>query len=124
AGDASPDVSTSAALKSALLRATGIYFPDPEKATAGIHFMKVMKSLGVDEELRGRWRTFPNGATAMGAMAVSGDAGAIGCTQVTEIRFTAGVRLVGLLPQEFELATVYTAAVCTGAQQPQAARDF
>jgi molybdate transport system substrate-binding protein len=124
AGDAPPDVSTRDALVAALRRAPGIYFPDPEKATAGIHFMKVLTSLGVAHELKARMRTFPNGATAMGAMATSGDSGAIGCTQVTEILFTAGVQLVGLLPKEFELATVYTAAVCTKARDAQAAREF
>ena len=30
----------------ALLAAKGIYFPDPLKATAGIHFMNVLKGLG------------------------------------------------------------------------------
>ena len=48
----------------------------------------------------------------------------IGCTQATEILFTEGVDLVAPLPKEFELATVYTAAVCTKAGQPQAAREL
>jgi molybdate transport system substrate-binding protein len=48
----------------------------------------------------------------------------IGCTQVTEINYTPGVQLIGLLPQEFELATVYTAAVCTRATQPTAAANL
>jgi molybdate transport system substrate-binding protein len=43
---------------------------------------------------------------------------------VTEILFTPGVQLVGLLPPEFELATVYTAGLCTKAREPLAARDF
>ena len=37
----------------------------------------------------------------------------IGCTQVTEIKNTPGVTLAGLLPREFELATVYSVGVCT-----------
>lgn len=123
-GDAPPDVSTRDALKGALQRAPGIYFPDPQKATAGIHFMKVLKALGLADELDKRLRTFPNGATAMGAMATSGDSDVIGCTQVTEILFTGGVQLVGLLPKEFELATLYTAAVCTKARDRQTAREF
>jgi molybdate transport system substrate-binding protein len=86
--------------------------------------MKVLKSLGVDGELGARLRTFPNGATAMGAMATSSEPGAIGCTQVTEILFTAGVQLVALLPKEFELATMYTAAVSATSRQAQVARDF
>jgi molybdate transport system substrate-binding protein len=124
AGERAPDVATAAALKSALLGAKGIYFPDPQKATAGIHFMKVLKSLGVDEQLAARLRPYPNGATAMREMAQSAETGLIGCTQVTEINYTPGVQLVGLLPPEFELATVYTAAVCTRATQPTAAANL
>jgi molybdate transport system substrate-binding protein len=123
-GENAPDVSTAAALKSALLAAKGIYFPDPQKATAGIHFMKVLKSLGVDEQLAGRLRPYPNGATAMREMGQSSESGLIGCTQVTEIRYTSGVQLIGLLPPEFELATVYTAAVCKRATQPTAAANL
>ena len=120
-GEPAPSVDTPEALKSSLLAAKGVYFPDPQKATAGIHFMKVLKALGVDQELASRLRTYPNGATAMREMARSSEPGLIGCTQVTEIKFTQGVQLTGLLPQQFELATVYTAAVCTGAKQPAAA---
>ena len=42
AGEPFPDVSTRAALASALRASTGVYFPDPQNATAGIHFMKVL----------------------------------------------------------------------------------
>ena len=48
AGSPQPKVSTPDELKAALLQASGIYFPDPIKATAGIHFMNVMKQLGID----------------------------------------------------------------------------
>jgi molybdate transport system substrate-binding protein len=34
------------------------------------------------------------------------------------------VTLVGALPAEFELATVYTAAVCSRARDPDIARRF
>ena len=124
AGAPAPDVKTAAALKAALLAAKGIYLPDPVKSTAGIHFMKVLKSLGVDAELASRLRAYPNGATAMREMAQSAESGLLGCTQVTEIRYTPGVQLIGLLPVEFELATIYTAAVCSRAQQPAAAADL
>jgi molybdate transport system substrate-binding protein len=46
----------------------------------------------------------------------------IGCTQVTEIKYTEGVDLVGVLPQEFELATVYALGISAQAQQPQLAQ--
>ena len=49
-GEPAPDVASPAALKAALQSARGIYFPDPLKATAGIHFMRVIKQLGLDAE--------------------------------------------------------------------------
>jgi molybdate transport system substrate-binding protein len=124
AGEQLPDVTSAAALKRALLAAQAIYLPDPVKATAGIHFMKLLKALGIDQQLASRLRPFPNGATAMREMSQADEGGLIGCTQVTEILYTPGVQLVGLLPPEFELATIYTAAVCSAAQQPKAAGDL
>jgi molybdate transport system substrate-binding protein len=124
AGEPQPDVSSAQALKQSLQAASAVFCPDTAKATAGIHFLKVLNTLGIAGELGARLRMYPNGATAMREMAQSGLPGAIGCTQVTEILYTPGVQLVGLLPQEFELATVYTAAVCAKARAPQLAREF
>ena len=123
-GSPRPDVHTPEALRDALLAADAIYFPDPERATAGIHFAKVMRELGIFELLAPRFRTHPNGATAMREMAAAGGPRAIGCTQVSEILYTEGVALVGALPAAFELATLYTAAVATGAAEPALARQF
>src|SRR4051812_10244876 len=57
-GEAAPDVKTPDALRNALAHAPGIYFPDPQKATAGIHFMKVLKSLGLAESRKDHLRTW------------------------------------------------------------------
>src|SRR6185436_8127067 len=94
AGDPAPTVGDAAGLRAALLAADAIYFPDPKLATAGIHFAKVLHQLGISESVTARLRPYPNGATAMAAMAVSTDARPIGCTQVTEILHTPGVSLV------------------------------
>ena len=124
-GDKPVDVSTPEKLKATLQAAQGIYFPDPIKATAGIHVMKVLKALGLDVELASKLHPHANGATAMKAMADAeakpGGSGLIGCTQITEIVYTAGVDLVAPLPPEFELATTYTAAVCATSTQPESA---
>lgn len=121
-GAPQPKVDTPEDLKAALLAAKGIYFPDPIKATAGIHVMSVLKQLGIDQQVAGVLRPYPNGATAMKEMAAASGPGLIGCTQVTEILYTPGVQLINVLPKKFELATVYTAAIATKAEQPQAAR--
>jgi molybdate transport system substrate-binding protein len=124
AGEPRPDVSTPEALRTALRAAAAIYFPDPERATAGIHFANVMRELGVLDELRPRLRPFPNGATAMRELAAQPAPRLIGCTQVTEILYTDGVELVGVLPPRFELATVYAGAVATRAAEPELASQF
>lgn len=123
-GEVPVDVSTPAQLKAALQAATGIYFPDPVKATAGIHVMNVLKALGLDTELADRLRPFPNGASAMKAMAQCAEPGLLGCTQITEILFIDGVELVAPLPQAFELTTMYTAAVCSRSTEPDLAAEL
>ena len=122
AGQAPLPVSTPDALRQALRQASAIYFPDPQLATAGIHFMKVLQKLGLADELADRLRPHPNGATAMKAMGLSKDPQAIGCTQVTEILSTPGVQLVGDLPKAHELATVYTAVLAKRARQVEMAQ--
>jgi molybdate transport system substrate-binding protein len=119
-----PDVSSPAALKATLLAADSLWFPDPVRATAGIHFANVMRELGIHDELQPRFRTFPAGAIAMREMAASRSPGALGCTQVTEIEYTPGVTLAGVLPAPFELATVYSAALATQAADAALAQQF
>lgn len=124
AGDPFPGIATPEGLRAALLAADAVFCPDPEKATAGIHFVKVLDSLRVRAQVAPRLRTHPNGATAMRELAASRDARPIGCTQITEILNTPGAALAGPLPTQFELATVYTAGVCSRAADPAAARGF
>jgi molybdate transport system substrate-binding protein len=118
--DPLPDISTASALRAALTEAEAIYFPDPQKATAGIHFAKVLEALKVN----GNLRTYPNGATAMREMAKATERRVIGCTQLTEINNTPGAKAVGPLPAEFQLATLYTVGVCAGAPHADAANRF
>ena len=124
AGDAVVDVRDEGALRDALSQATSIHFPDPALATAGIHFAKVVRELGIHDALASRLRAHPNGATAMAALANAGDARPIGCTQISEILYTRGVTLAGPLPKRFELATRYDAAVASRAGSPSVAEAF
>ena len=123
AGDPVPSVGNADELRAALLAANAIYFPDPKQATAGIHFAKVLERLGIGRGVADRLQPHPNGAAAMRALSQSEASRPIGCTQVPEILATPGVTLVGPLPKGYELATVYTAGICTKAALPaEAAR--
>ncbi|MBI2739080.1 MAG: substrate-binding domain-containing protein [Rhodospirillales bacterium] len=120
-GEAPPRLDTAGDLRDALRAADEIHFPDPELATAGIHFAKVMRDLGVWDELRKRLRPAPNGATAMAALAASRSTRPIGCTQATEILSTPGIVLAAPLPPGCALATTYTCAVTGHAAVPEEA---
>jgi molybdate transport system substrate-binding protein len=112
AGEPLGDVSTGDALAARLRDAPAIYVPDTERATAGIHFVRVLDRLGLLATLAAKLRTYPNGAVAMQRLARDGPAG------------TDGVVLAGLLPNEYELATAYAAGVCTSAADASLASTF
>lgn len=123
-GDPLPAIDTGNALAAALESAGEIHFPDPAQATAGIHFAKVMRELGVWEHVESRLKRAPNGNTAMRALATSTAQRPIGCTQETEIAATPGIVLVGPLPPGCDLTTVYTAAIVSAAREPAEANRF
>jgi molybdate transport system substrate-binding protein len=123
-GEPHPAIGSPSALRACLAQARSLYCPDPERATAGIHFVKVLRELGLWPDCAPRLAAYPSGAIAMRALADTTGPGAVGCTQVTEILYTPGVDLVGPLPAEFTLATMYSVAVGTRAPQPALARRF
>ncbi len=124
AGEPPIDVSSGDKLAARLREASAIYVPDTERATAGIHVVRVLDRLGLLGALAGKLRAFPNGAAAMQRLAREGPPGAIGCTQATEILYTDGVTLAGFLPDEYELSTPYAAGVCTSAADAALASTF
>ncbi len=124
AGEPHPDIHDGAALANALVAASGIYVPDPQRATAGIHFVDVLTRLSIHSIVETRLRVHPSGAAAMQALACSSERGIIGCTQVSEILYTEGVALVGALPAGFELATVYSAAMSATVRESLLALRF
>lgn len=119
--DPKPDISTPAAFRTAIAAATDIYFPDPKTATAGIHFARVMRACGIDLERDARLHPHPNGASAMRAMAAQQGGRPIASTQITEILPIVGVATIGMLPGEFELATIYTIGIPRRCKQRNAA---
>jgi molybdate transport system substrate-binding protein len=110
-------------LLAVLQPAPAIYLPDPERATAGIHALRVLNALGL-HDIEARLRAFPNGAAAMGALAQQGHPQAVGITQVSEIRYTPGVKLLGVLPAPHGLATLYSGAVVRDAAQADGAAQL
>lgn len=124
AHDTISPASDAASLRDVLLAADAIFVPDTAASTAGIHVMKVLRRLGIADQVASRLKVYPNGATAMRHLAASDAAHPIGCTQATEIIATPGLKLAGTLPNEFALRTTYTAAVTTRTARAAIARSF
>ncbi len=121
AGHPVPDVSGGPALAAALRAASAVFLPDTARSTAGRHVSSVLAAMGLEAEMASRLRTFPNGETAMRALAEEAPGGGIGITQMTEILYTRGLVPAGPLPAGHDLATEYAAAVSTSAALPEQA---
>ncbi len=119
-----PDVSTSDALRRAVLAAGKIICPDPAIATAGKVVMSCLEKLGVMDEVRGRMQFFPNGYAAMSWLGDARGERELGITQVTEIVPNKAVTYVGPLPDAFQMKTVYSIGLAKKAAEADLARDF
>lgn len=102
-----PDVSTPDRLKAALLTARRIAFSDPARgATVGTHFMKVIETLGIRDEVLKKATLAPDGVETM-RLVLEGQVD-LGVTQTSEIVQANRAALVGPFPKEFDLATTYS----------------
>ena len=105
-GSAKPDISTPEKLKAALLAAKRIAYSDPARgATVGIHFMKVIESLGVKDEVLRKGTVAKDGPETM--RLVLEEKIDLGITQIPEILQASRDAVAGPFPKEFELATTY-----------------
>src|SRR5262249_13916329 len=105
-GSAKPDISTAEKLKASLLSAKRIAFSDPARgATVGIHFMKVIESLGIKDQVLRKSTVAKDGVETM--RLVLEEKFDIGITQVSEILQANPEAVAGPFPKDFELATTY-----------------
>jgi len=106
-GSPKPDISDAGKLKAALLAARRIAFSDPARgATAGTHFLKVIESLGIKDEVLKKATLAPDGVETM-RLVLEGQVD-LGVTQIAEILQANRAALVGPFPREFDLATTYS----------------
>ena len=106
-GTPKPDISTAANLRAALLAADKIAFSDPSRgATVGNHFMAVIETLGIKDEVLAKAVLAPNGVETM--RLVLEDGVDIGITQSVEVMQANRDALAGGFPGEFELRTTYS----------------
>jgi molybdate transport system substrate-binding protein len=106
-GSPKPDISTTEKLRAALLAARRIAFSDPARgATVGTHFMKMIESMAIKDEVLKKATLARDGVETM-RLVLEGKVD-LGVTQTSEIVQANRAALVGSFPKEFDLATTYS----------------
>jgi molybdate transport system substrate-binding protein len=117
-GAPKPDISTTDAFKHALLDAKSIAYV--EAGATAPYIKSLFERLGIAEAIKPKLKPQPTSNPA--AKAVANGEAELGITQISEILPYAGAELVGPLPAEIQLYTVYPAAVAADAKEPEAAK--
>ena len=122
AGLPSPDISTTAAFKQAVLGADSVVY---NTASTGLYLEKLFDRLGIADAVKAKTTRYPNGERVMEHL-IHGKGNEIGFGAITEIKLfePKGLKLVGPLPAEVQNYTSYAAALMTGAPSPQPAKAF
>ena len=112
AGSVPPDISTEAALRSAVMAAPTIGY---STGPSGSALLKLFEKWGIGRELQHRTVQAPPG-TPVGSLVARGEV-AVGFQQLSELMSLGGVAVVGVLPKAVAITTVFSAAVCSACTQ-------
>jgi len=119
AGAARPDIGSGEALKRSLLAAKSI---GCSSGPSGVHLAELFKRMGIAEQVKAKISQTPPG-TAVGPLIARGEV-EIGFQQLSELLPTKGIDILGPLPAEVQLITVFSAGTHAGARQPEAAKAW
>lgn len=119
AGAPKPNISSSAALKQAVLAAKSIGY---STGPSGVYVMSLFERMGIADQVKSKLKQTPSGVR-IGTIITSGEA-EIGFQQVSELIHEPGVDYLGPLPADVQKITVYSAGIPSGAKQPEAAKEL
>jgi molybdate transport system substrate-binding protein len=116
-------VASAEALKRALIatKTVGYAAPSGGSITAA-HIMSVFERLGIAAEMAPKARLAAGGPNGRVSVLVSSGQAEIGLQQVSELMSNPEVEVIGMLPAELQLTTLYAAGVTTSAREAGAAR--
>ncbi len=117
AGAPQPDIGSAAALRTAVLAATAIGY---STGPSGQQLCQLFDRWGISAQLQGRLVQAPPGVP-VGQLVADGTV-ALGFQQRSELMGLPGICLLGDLPAEVQILTVFSGAVASSSQQPSAAR--
>ncbi len=124
-GAPKPDVSSPEALKRALLEARSVGHAAPSGGSiTAAHIQGVFQRLGIAAEVTPKVKLAAGGPNGRVSVLVSSGEAEIGLQQVSELLSNPEVEVVGMLPAELQLTTLYSAAVTASARQAEAAMSL
>jgi molybdate transport system substrate-binding protein len=119
AGAPAPDISTVPALRRTLLDARSVAYSD---SASGVYLSTVLfPRLGIADAMAGKSRMIP--ATPVGLTVARGEA-EIGFQQLSELKPVAGIRIVGLLPEDAQKVTRFSAGIVSASTNVAQATGF
>jgi molybdate transport system substrate-binding protein len=117
AGAPRPDISTPEALKRTLLETRAISYSDPAAGGAsGIYFAKLLERLGIAAEINAKTK-YPPPAGLCADLLVSGEVD-LAVQQKPELLQVPGIEILGLLPGDLHMVTVFVACVEASSAEP------
>jgi len=122
AGRPVPDVSTPEAVRAALLAAGSIVHAPPTATPSGAQSDKVIKELGLADQLVGR--VMHKVGLAGGLAAIASGEASLGIFPKSEIVSVRGITLAGPLPPSLQLTVTYGAGVTAWSQVAAQAAEF
>ncbi len=124
-GASRPDIDTVERFKQALLSARAIAMSDPTGgAQSGAHLAKVFDQLDIAEAMRAKSIYGPGGPSGLvGNYLLRGEAD-VGLQQMPELMAVPGIDIVGPIPGDLQLVTIFSAGVSASATDPDAARSL
>ena len=118
AGAPKPDISSAEALKRTLLAAKSVGYST--QGASGVHFVRVIEKLGIAAEVKAKHKETTG---VVGELIASGEA-EIGVQQIPELAAVPGVEVIGPLPGDLQVITVFSAALDAKAKDNEAAKAF
>ena len=117
AGTPKPDISSTDALKHALLAAKSVAY---STGPSGVYLEGMFQRLGIADAIKAKSRIPPSG-NPVGEVIARGEA-EIGFQQISELLPIGGIDYVGPLPADVQHVTVFSAGLFAGAKEPDAAK--